>query len=340
MTDIHPIEPLGASTLGEAAAAALPRPDLSRDAARFAQCLNEASLAPAGTPDAALDFPSPAAIPQSAPDAALGLPQAAGLQAAGPAKDAHGPQDPQGAPGAPGTSLAGDAAPVESGAPAAQQTGMAGGMPNDPGAALSPLQLHTRMLKRRALGLDGGLRPQATSLGASASPQGHAAARGEDLAGGAAAMAMGGMPPQHSAGPSTAMQSPARTQPISVAASTAPGSAAVPSAMGAAAAGAVPMLPSDFLPETPADLVPTLAADLAPEPPAEIGPAMAPELAQAPPPPSEEGAQMPGALPAPLRQQRQEQIAQEIGAQVQAQALRIEQVNTRDTLPRELIKAL
>jgi hypothetical protein len=48
----------------------------------------------------------------------------------------------------------------------------------------------------------------------------------------------------------------------------------------------------------------------------------------------------PGAPPAPVRLEREQQVAEAIGAQIQAQQVHLAVVNTPESLPLEVLKAL
>jgi hypothetical protein len=345
-SELQPALPSAVDNKGLGRPAAPLARDVSDDATRFAGYMQRAPDQPGVSLDEALGSLSSAAFGAEAPAAGTGMP-AGGLPAPATAQTGAVPATPAtpatratpathataGEPAIAAT-RATPATPATTATPATPATpALRGRSPAtpavDPAASdslpdtaagapsssqtsapvLTPAQFQARALKRKAIGLDGGLPGQAQlkqAQAAAAKAQRADAVRDKEPGVGAAAVAPALVPP-----PMQGAQPPA----------TLP-SAATTAVSGVAARAAGAEMPLAAIQSTAQidqdDDMTADALDSSWEGPTDMA----------------------GAPPAPVRLEREQQLAEALGAQIQAQQVHLAVVNTPESLPLEVLKAL
>jgi hypothetical protein len=308
-SELQPALPSAVDNKGVGRPAAPLARDVSDDAARFAGFMGRSPDQPGVSPDEGA----------GAPAAGTGMP-AGGLPAPATAHTRAVPAT-RATPATPAT--AGEPAiPATRATPATPATpttsALRGQNPAtpavDPAApdsmpVLTQAQFQARALKRKAIGLDGGLPGQALlkqAQAAAAKAQRAEAVRDKEPGVDAAVVAPAMVPP-----PMQGAQPPA----------TLPSAAATAVSGVAARAAGAEMPIAAIQPTAQIDQDDAMTADALDS--------------------SWEGpTDMAGAPPAPVRLEREQQLAEAIGAQIQAQQVHLAVVNTPESLPLEVLKAL
>jgi hypothetical protein len=374
--------PLGSRSDIAASAGSLPgtsgsmAQDVSADAAQFAGYLENAArqpgAAPASLPPGAnlpsmptmpslahIDMDTPAATAGASAGILDSLPAGTGAahtpapgegrELPRPAQSTHGAlpgslggQTQAAAARLPGARAADTA--IDPGVEPANMAGAVAEAPAGPGPVLTPAQFQARALKRKAIGLDGGVHAHKQAQAAAHSAS---AARDKQAVVDAAALAAGVAPPQPVQWKQAAASAPSAVGSVSAAAQRASDVRAHPAAL----APVTPAAQASMRQATEPVAVVAAATTSSAAPSATdvrlSTPGQALEGGQtdavedaALDPRSVDHTDIPGAPPAPVRLQREQKVIEAVVAEIQAQQVHLAVVNTPESLPLEVLKAL